>query len=765
MRPGFFLLSIAFHGIVNNRSAFFDTTPCGFVLYHRPMFFRAYFWSSLFAVALCSSSAFGGLLSARGGADLPIRIKADSLNYYDTIRTYSARGNVVITWGDQSLWADAVDLNAQTMKTVAWGNPRFTSGEDWFTGTRVEIDLGAGTGTLYDGTLFIKESHFYVKGNKIEKIGEDTYHIASGSFTTCDADSPAWKITGKELNVAIDGYGTMKHATFWTSSVPILYAPFLVFPAKVRRQTGLLVPQISCSSRNGFEYNQPFFWAINKSSDATLYEDYMADRGLKHGVEYRYVLGAESKGAVMYDFLRDRQVDDKDRWWLRMKTDQGLPLGFKAKLDVDVVSDQYYLREFKKGYSSFESSKFLFHKEFGRALDVYTDTTRLNQLNLNRDWGQYSLNADLRWYDNVIIRENHDPDRTLQNLPSIQFDGSKQTLFATPLYFDLESSYDHFWRDHGARGHRADLHPRLYYPTRLCRCLDFEPSVGLRETIWHIDEHEDETSGEKDRWFSREVFDCKADLSTQFSRVFHVNGESLDRIKHAVMPRVVYDYVPVPEQEDYPYFDGLDRIEEKNIVTYSVTNYFTARSIKEHNRDLETRPGSLEGPGAPLYDYHDFCRIKIAQSYDIREARRNKEGGSRRPFSDIKGELQFIPHDCLDLDGDATWSPYDGEFKSYNAIVALYDRRGDHASMDYRYTQGGIRSIIAKLFVKLTDGLSVYWENERNIEEGEDIETIIGFIYESQCWSLGFNYTYDGIMDDQQYFVQVNLYGLGQVGK
>jgi LPS-assembly protein len=143
------------------------------------MFFRAYFWSSLFAVALCSSSAFGGLLSARGGAGLPIRIKADSLNYYDTIRTYSARGNVVITWGDQSLWADAVDLNTQTMKTVAWGNPRFTSGEDWFTGTRVEIDLGAGTGTLYDGTLFIKESHFYVKGNKIEKIGEDTYHICT----------------------------------------------------------------------------------------------------------------------------------------------------------------------------------------------------------------------------------------------------------------------------------------------------------------------------------------------------------------------------------------------------------------------------------------------------------------------------------------------------------------------------------------------------------------------------------------------------------
>ena len=57
------------------------------------------------------------------------------------------------------------------------------------------------------------------------------------------------------------------------------------------------------SNRDGFQYNQPFFWAISESSDATLFVHYMARRGFKHGVEYRYVLGAESKGAVMYDSL------------------------------------------------------------------------------------------------------------------------------------------------------------------------------------------------------------------------------------------------------------------------------------------------------------------------------------------------------------------------------------------------------------------------------------------------------------------------------
>ena len=132
----------------------------------------------------------------------------------------------------------------------------------------------------------------------------------------------------------------------------------------------------------------------------------------------------------MYDFLYDRQIDDgtadgyegftednelrlnRERWWFRMKNDQDLPAGFKAKLDVDLVSDQDYLREFDTGYSGYEDSDSYFLKEFGRELDDETDTVRLNQLNLNRGWDKYSLNIDFRWYDNVIIRKNDLPDGT-----------------------------------------------------------------------------------------------------------------------------------------------------------------------------------------------------------------------------------------------------------------------------------------------------------------------------------------------------------------
>jgi LPS-assembly protein len=744
---------------------------------------RSYLWPIISVVVFSVSSASAGPSSALQDSDLPYHLEADSLRYDDATRTYQARGHVTITRGDQSLEADAVDLNDQTREANAWGRVRFLSGKDWLTGDRIQIDLDGGTGTVYHGTLFIEESHFYVRGDEIHKTGEDSYYVRDGRFTTCDGASPAWEITGKDLRLTAEGYGTAKHLALRARSIPVLYAPFLVFPAKRKRQSGLLMPQIGDSNRNGFEYNQPFFWAIGESSDATFYEHYMADRGLKHGLEYRYVLAPESKGAAMFDFLYDRQIDDgtsgfkgfrgddedrlnRKRWWFRTKNDQELPAGFKAKLDLDVVSDQDYLREFQPGYTGYDRTDHYFLKEFGRELDDRTETVRLNQLNVNRIWEQYSLDAGLRWYDNVIARINNDPDMTLQTLPYVQFEGAKQPVYETPLYFDLQASYDYFWRDAGTTGHRADMHPRVYYPLTLGNYLDFEPSVGMRETLWQVENYEDEDPTGKDHFDARTLFDFKADLSTELSRVFDVTGHTLDKIKHAVRPQVIYEYVPVPNQEDYPYFEGIDRIEEKNLVTYSITNNFTAKMHKQPKPAEEDLGSQPEAPSlSPKYDYYDFCRVKFTQSYDIMEARRSTdESGKRRPFSDILGEVEFKASRYVGLDGDVLWSPYDGEFKGYNALLALGNDRGDSALVDYRYTQDSIRSVSTRVNVKLLDPFSTYWQYERDLEEGQDIELVVGFKYEPQCWSFNVSYTHDWTIDSQEFFVEISLHGLGKIG-
>ncbi len=731
------------------------------------------------------------------------------MSYDDITKTYTARGHVRITKGNQSLRADAIDFHKETKEAEAWvleagekasaskdrkdthevwDKVYFFSGKDRVTGNRIELNMDKGTGVVYDGTLFIEESHFYIKGDEIQKTGKDSYYVKDDvSFTSCDGDSPAWQITGRDLRVTIEGYGTLKHATLRAKSIPILYAPYILFPAKIKRQTGLLVPLTLYSNTNGFEYIQPFFWAINDSSDATFYEHYMAHRGFKHGIEYRYVLSTLSKGTLMYDFLYDEQIDDgatpsnasgyhyegfrgdsedrlnRKRWWFRTKNDWDLPAGFNAKLDADIVSDQDYLREFDTIYAGYHYSDQYFLDEFGRGLDDETDTVRLNQLNVSRSWNQFSLNTDFRWYDNVIVRENNRDDSTLQKLPTVSFSASKQEIPGFPFYFDLASSLNHFWRDVGTRGYSTELYPRAYYPTTIFEYFDLEPSVGLRETVWQVERHEPASPNEEDQLRSRELGDFTADLSTEISRVFDLKDSSIDKIRHAIKPQVVYTYVPDVEQDDLP--DFISSIDETNKLTYSVTNNFISRNIEKAKPELEiTSDAEQEQSLAPpKYSYRDFCRITLSQSYDILEARRLPPAGSeRRPFSNVTGRLELNPMESIDLVGNASWCQYDGEYKSYDATLAIKNERGDYASVDYRYSQDSSESILTRVFVKIFDPFSAYWEYEHNLQDNEDIKSVLGFAYEPQCWSFFLRYTDDRTTNKREYFFEISLYGLGR---
>ena len=399
---------------------------------------------------------------------------------------YIADGAVVIKGGTTRLEADHLEFNSTTNDAMARGHVLLISGEDTVTCEALAINLATEVGTIYDGTIFVQANNFYIRGQKITKTGKDSYIAQQASLTSCNTETPDWKISAKNVRVTIGGYGVARHATFYTGNIPALYTPLLGFPVKTRRQTGLLIPEYTLSDRKGFELNLPLFLAINRASDATLYADYMEKRGTKLGLEYRYILDRQSRGTLRFDYLDDQKIDDgtnatsdysysttpdrtnTDRYWFRMKHDQTLPMGWKAKLDLDVVSDADYLHEFKDGYTGFTNTQNSFNDNFGRSLDDYDDTTRTNQLNLNRTWDAYSLNVDVDWYDDVEARQLNKDDTTLQTLPAVTLNTVRQKINRSDLYFDLDAGYKNFFRQDTTsalvNGQRTDIHPSLYYP-------------------------------------------------------------------------------------------------------------------------------------------------------------------------------------------------------------------------------------------------------------------------------------------------------------
>lgn len=692
---------------------------------------------------------------------------ADEISHDKQTDQYFASGHVTISKEARRLSADFVRFDRRTMMAYAKGHVMMTAGDDVLTGSSLEMNLASEIGTLYEGTIFIKENHFYIRGAKLQKVGEKTYAAETASVSSCDGEVPDWKITGNNMTVTIEGYGTVHHAALWAKQVPVLYSPYLIFPAKTQRQSGLLVPESGYSERNGFEFNQPFYWAINDRSDATFYLGHIANRGEKTGVEYRYVLDGRSKGIAMVDYLQDRQQDDgtgawgytddnvlrtnSDRYWFRMKHNQTFSSGYTAKLDLDVVSDQDYLREFRGMYMGYDDSNMNYYKYFGRDLDDYNDPVRTNRLNVSKYWSGYALNAETRWYDNVVARQSGGTDDSLQRLPYVQFYGSKKYLFQTPFFVDFDTEFANFYRKDGTKGQRADVYPRLSFPWRYQQYFTFEPSIGLRETLWYSDSNENAPTDARSSQ-SRSLYDVGASLSSEVYHVFQVNGDRIDRIKHTLMPRISYSYIPETSQSLYPYFDQLDRIREQNLITGSLTNTFISK-LKPPEDMPDRNPKS-----PPPYSYREFLRFLVEQSYDMGQTDR----GDSNPLLPLYGEIQLEPYRFLAFQADAEWSHDSGDFKSRNVGTMISDIRGDRLFVEYRYETHDSESVYTNLMVNLTDRLKTYMDYEQNILDSRRIQSGLGMRYQSQCWSVDLRYIDE--VDDRKYVFLVNLSGLGGFG-
>jgi LPS-assembly protein len=762
-----------------------------------PAVLLAIFLWALWAPDFSVAAAIGDRIA--GSPEVPWQISADNVAYDAAATTYNATGQVIIEKQATRLIADRVAFNHKAMTAVAEGHVVLTVDDDVLTGQRLELNIEQETGVVYDGSLFLEENHFYIRGQRIEKTGRETYRVEKGSVTTCDGDRPDWIITSRTLKVTVEGYGRASHAVLRARDVPVLYVPYIVFPAKTKRQTGLLFPEVGYSDRKGFDWNQPLFWAINDSSDATLYTNYMEERGARIGLEYRYALTDTSYGAILAEGLNDRKVDDgtdeatdkwgydddaydrpnADRYWLRAKLDQELPAGAMARLDLDIVSDQDYLAEFREGPNGFNATRESFLEAFGRDLDTYDENTRTNRLNISRSWSRFSLNADVLWNDNITNRRWEETDDTLQRLPRIEFDGTKQQAFESPFYWDLASEYTYFYREDGERGHRADLYPRAYLPLKWKNYLSVEPSAGWRQTTWVMDRREDETLNQTTY---RQIYDARLDVSTEFSKIMGAPVAAVDRIRHSVKPRVVYQYIPDQDQSDLPDFDTeIDRIATANTVTYSLTNTFTARQSKKPSPPGRTTAGNRPKTGGeeplstmakavpgqaqaeettpPAYDYSRFCRFYLEQTYDIDAAKDDEP----EPFSDLYGELDLSFGSYLSLDSDADFDTYASHFSSHNVAAVVKDHREDRLIIEHRYERDENESVYGTVAVKLTGRLSVTGEYERDLLAEKDILKGTGFLYTAQCWAFDFRYTNED--GDHSFAFRLNLMGIGGFGK
>jgi LPS-assembly protein len=708
--------------------------------------------------------------------DNPVVIESERMEYNNVSDVYHAQGKVVITYEGGTLNADDVQFDNKNNTATAQGHAFLNMGADNMAGDKIVFNTESKTGTAYNSRAFYAKNHFYIKGDKIEKTGENTYYIEKPSATTCDGDNPDWQVAGSEMKVTIEGYGLMKDARFLTKGLPVFYSPFVPFPAKTKRQSGFLLPYLSSSTENGIDVELPFFWAISPQMDATFYQRLIEKRGFKEGAEFRYYLGDKSFGTLYGDYMEDvKQVTETtdpatsrdwnsthSRWSYYLNHQTNFDPQFYIRTDLRQVSDKWYFKDFSAHnyyidhYAANEEDPFKKVPFQGdESLRSLESTARAV-----KSWSNYNITALISSTDDFAAANN---DNTLQKYPEIVFTGIKQPLLNTPVYFEFAGTYDYFYRGEGQKGHSFDISPTLSLPFNVSRYAKIIPQIAFKEIFWDRDDNQ---VGVGDKSGDKTIYNASITASSQLSRIFDFNMFGWEKIRHEIKPEITYSYIPNVNQDNIPDYvialtPAIDQnmletplsvtniTAEQNAVAWSLTNTFTAK--------LKDEKG--------ISSYLEFLRLKLFQTYDINEAKKGMEGVTteRRPFSDIGIECDLTPHKYLSFAARNYYNIYDG-WEQTNYDLNIGDWRGDKLTVGYRYTLGSIEEIDISLKAMITKNVEGIIVSRRDQFNSRTVENTAGVVYRAQCWTLGFEFTrttdVNNITNDS-FMLKLALSGLG----
>ncbi len=482
-----------------------------------------------------------------------VRVKADSLSYEEQSDTVTATGSVVVTKGETTVNADTIGVNRATNEVTAQGNVVVKDPQGEINADTLHLEMENETGEATNGTVHLPRNQYILTGQTLQKSYGQSYHIENGALTTCqcnDFRKADWSIGGKTVDVTLRGKGEVSSGVFRVRDIPILYLPYGTVSVNNDRQSGLLFPAYGFSSKRGFVWQQPFYWAINKSQDVTLTTDLETSARIGLWGEYRYAPNERTEGQLSASYFNEQirgpatTSTPVDRWSVTGTHRQTLADDLRLYSDLFFVSDDLFLREIDHRALNLSSSQ--------GVTDFELRTRRFTDSHVGgvKTWANALLRTEASYYQDL----QQEQDSAFQVLPRLQFQG-QQRFWQDRLEAGIAIDGANFYRSQGYAGQRLDLAPSVALPFHWGDYAFGAMQVIGRETAYHLTSEApgqpplpqpDRLRGDR----TRETVQFNAQIGTRLSRVFDVGWGRLLKLQHVVEPEVSYFYVPFVDQED-----------------------------------------------------------------------------------------------------------------------------------------------------------------------------------------------------------------------
>lgn len=528
---------------------------------------------------------------------------------------YKLHGNVEIHYRTYVLRADEVTYDSDSGEATASGHFTLDGGpnDDHIKASHGTYNLTAETGRFYDVTattglrfrsnrvVVTSTSPFAFTGKTVEKTSPNHYLVYDGTITTCELPHPNWQFQAHKVVVDVGGNASIYHSKFILHGFPIFYFPYATHPvARDSRDTGFLIPTVGRSSSKGNIAGDSFYWAINRSMDATVGAEYFSTRGWSQRGEFRARPSDTSYVDLNFSGVIDRGIE--------VGTSTGPQLlregGQEARLAAE--GNFYGFR----GVSNIDYlSSFLYRLAFNDVFTQAVNSEVKSQVFLSKSVNGFSFGGMVERYQNFFQTTN--PDGSLSNpptfdsirvlhTPSVDASSVDRPLSRSPFFWSFDASIAGLARSEpgfqtGTLG-RFDFNPEISLPLQFLG-WSVRPALALHET-YYSERFVDGVAVNDPT--NRQALETSVEVRPPaLEKIF--DKQFLGRKwKHVIEPRVVYRFVTgVNDFANVLHFDERDILSNTHEVEYGFITRLYAKS-PAHTQNCETpMTGLAVGAAAP----------------------------------------------------------------------------------------------------------------------------------------------------------------------
>ncbi|MBV8533346.1 MAG: hypothetical protein JO207_06070 [Verrucomicrobia bacterium] len=551
---------------------------------------------------------FNPLLPFQGPAagPIPVEISSEATRFEGGVAI--AEKDVVVRYGDATIYCDYAEYNPDTHDIVLRGNVRFFRERYAFMADRAIYNLQ--TRQLKMSNFGGPKQPFQVIGDTLLSLKENEYTILNGFITTSDTSKPDYQLRARTIRIYQNDRIILSNVTLFVGRIPVFWFPY-VYQSLNEQFSYNLAP--GYNSTWGAYLLTTLTFPIATNVSGVVHLDLRSSRGPALGldVNYHFREDRETTGRLQLYGLEDASPNINEtalgrapigagRYRIAYQSRTYITSDISAIADFNKLSDQYFLQDFYPNVFS---------------IDPQPDTF----FQLVKRGEAYTLNALARPQVNNFLE-------TAERLPEISWQVARTPLFNGPIFYEATTSAAWLQRLFAAKTgiesidlpngalnpnysfFRLDSFHQFIYPHTYFGWLSIVPSVGFRGTYYSTagsftesDSANPIPEGILVEHGGRVRFALNTDVEASFklSRAFEGVQErwlGLDGLRHIIQPYADFSWVSQPtvpssdilpidqyipstqlQPIDFPEYRAIDSLDRWTILRLGVRNRLQTR--------------------------------------------------------------------------------------------------------------------------------------------------------------------------------------------